>query len=277
MIHRPDLFPEEKVLSYSKYYYIDPDPIHPLAAQLLRKPIDETDVLWPEQVKEMFHPGYRDAMLGYYIFDGGSYSSLYVQLHDVTIDMLDWWFVWMCLPPKSVPREHGNLRYKIWCPMDHYDHYPEDEWSTKRLTDESMPLRIRRQGIYDVSIESIDLGKSGIHKELHQHILPNTDLNLPQECWDYINACGTFSVFKSDHSVSLQFYRKTSFGTEAIIRTWRGYTLESGNFVRVSNYATPTQEHIVQDMYHSISEISHLEKILPSLFAEENNKPVDVY
>jgi len=277
MIYRPELFPEEKVLSYSKYYYMNPDPVHPLFAQIMRKPLDEADVLWPENVAEMFRPGYQDAMQGYYIFDGGSYSSHYIQLHNVTIDMLDWWFVWFCVPPKSVPREHGNLRYKIWCPMDHHDHYPEDEWSTERLTNEDIPLRLRRQGIYDVSIESIDLGKSGIRKELHQHLLYNSELDLPQECWDYANACGTVSVFKTDHSVGLQFYRKTSYGCEAIMRTWRGYTLEAGKMVRVNNFATPTCEHVVQDMYHSYTEISHLAKILPGLYAEEGNKPVDVY
>lgn len=81
MISRPDLYPDEKLLSYSKYYYIDPDPLHPLAAQILRKPLEKEDVLWPEDVKKMFSPGYQDAMLGYYLFDGGSYSALYAQLN----------------------------------------------------------------------------------------------------------------------------------------------------------------------------------------------------
>jgi hypothetical protein len=161
--------------------------------------------------------------------------------------------------------------------MDHYDHYPEDEWSAKRLTDESMPLRLRRQGIYDTSVESLDLGKSGKYKTLHMHITPNSELNLPQECWDYINACGTMSVFKTDHSVTLQFFRKTSYGSEAIIRTWRGYTLERGRIVRVNKYPAPSVEHILQDLTHNLHEIPHLAKILPQLYAEEGNKPVDVY
>ena len=71
MISRPDLYQDEKLLSYSKYYYIDPDPLHPLAAQILRKPLEKEDVLWPEDVEKMFSPGYQDAMLGYYLFDGG--------------------------------------------------------------------------------------------------------------------------------------------------------------------------------------------------------------
>lgn len=278
MIPRPELYPEEKLLSYAKYYYIDPDPVHPLAAQLLKKPLDEEDVLWPEDVEQMFMPGYHKAMLGYRIFDGGSYSALYAQLPGVSIDMLDWWFVWMGVPPKSVPRAHGNLRYKIWCPMDHFDHYPEGEWSEKRLTDEDMPLRLRRQGIYEGAMESLDLGKSGNYRKMHMHILPNSALALPEERRAYIDACGTMSVFGTDHSVTVQFYRKTGYGCEAIIRTWRGYVLnEQGKIVRAEGFATPTREHILEDLTHNLHEIPHLAKFLPQLYAEESNKPVDVY
>ena len=210
-MQKPDLFPEEKLLSYSKYYYIEPDPFNPLATQIIRKPLDEKDVLWPDRVEEMFKPGYQEAMFGYYIFDSGSYTSFYAQLHGVKTEMIDWFFVWMCIPPISVPREHGNLRYKLWVPVDHYDHYPDDEWSEKRLKDDSIPYKLRRQGIHDAAIESIDLGKSGVRKHLHMHLAPPTILSLPKECWDYINAIGTINVFSSDHSVNLQFFRNTSY------------------------------------------------------------------
>ena len=101
MIYRPELCTEEKLLSYAKYYYIDPDPLNPLAAQILRQPIAKEDVLWPEDVETMFAPGYQDAMLGYCLFEGGSCSSLYAQLPGVNVKMLDWWFVWMTLPPEE--------------------------------------------------------------------------------------------------------------------------------------------------------------------------------
>jgi hypothetical protein len=278
MISRPDLYQDEKLLSYSKYYYIDPDPLHPLAAQILRKPLEKEDVLWPEDVEKMFSPGYQDAMLGYYLFDGGSYSALYAQLNGVTIDMLDWWFVWMTIPPKSVAREHGNLRYKIWCPMDHFDHYPSDEATEKQLTDDTVPLKLRRQGIHVTAVESFDLGKSREYKKIPLYPTPNSALSLPQELWDYINACGLLNVQASDHSVTLQFFRKTSYGCEAIFRTWRGYTLNSeGKIVRKEGYPTPTKEHVLQDLMHNLHEIPHFAKFLPQLYAEEGNKPVDVY
>lgn len=72
MIYRPELCTEEKLLSYAKYYYIDPDPLNPLAAQILRQPIAKEDVLWPEDVETMFAPGYQDAMLGYCLFEGAA-------------------------------------------------------------------------------------------------------------------------------------------------------------------------------------------------------------
>lgn len=278
MIYRPELCTEEKLLSYAKYYYIDPDPLNPLAAQILRQPIAKEDVLWPEDVETMFAPGYQDAMLGYCLFEGGSYSSLYAQLPGVNVKMLDWWFVWMTLPPKSVPREQGNLRYKIWCPSDHFDHYPADKASAQQLTDPAIPLKLRRQGIHAVAVESTAGGQAGSYQTIPLHPTPNSALSLPQACWDYINACGLLNVVASDHSVTLQFFRETDYGCEAIFRTWRGYVLsEEGRIVRKKGFATPTKEHVLADLMHNLREIPHLAKFLPQLYAEEGKKPVDAY
>lgn len=278
MYDRPELFPDEKLLSYAKYYYLDPDPIHPMALQILRKPLEEKDILWPEQVEEMFKPGYQDAVLGYRTFEGGSYTALYAQLPGVTLDMLNWWFVWMTVPPKSVDRSHGNLRYKIWCPMDHFDHYPSDEQTAQRLTDESIPLSLRRQNIHVTAVESIDKDKTKGYKKIPMNPVDCHVLSLPKEVWDYIDASGILNVSTSDHSVTLQYFRRTSYGCEAIFRTWRGYVLnEEGRIVRKEGFAPPTEEHLVADLMHNLHEIPHFTKFLPQLYAEESNKPIGAY
>ncbi|MBQ6395557.1 MAG: hypothetical protein IJH87_04360, partial [Atopobiaceae bacterium] len=136
----------------------------------------------------------------------------------------------------------------------------------------------RRQGIYDASIEAIDVHGPAGYKTLHMHLDDYRALKVPQECWDYALSVGTVSVFHTDHSVQVQFYRNTDYGCEAIIRTWRGYTLaEDGTIVKVDGYPTPTKEHILADFEHNFVEIPHLAKFLPSLYAEEGHKPVTAY
>ena len=77
----------------------------------------------------------------------------------------------------------------------------------------------------------------------------------------------------------LQFFRKTDFGCELIIRTWRGYVLnEQGAIVRMDKpFPTPTPEHVKADLIHNLTEMPHLAKFLPALYAEEGHKPVGAY
>ena len=76
----------------------------------------------------------------------------------------------------------------------------------------------------------------------------------------------------------LQFFRKIDTGCELIIRTWRGYVLnDEGKIVKLDGFPTPTKEHLVADLVHNLTEMPHLAKFLPALYAEEGHKPVGAY
>ncbi len=272
---RKELSQEEKLLSYAKYYYLDRDPVDPVALQTLKEPMAKEDVLWPEDIAEIFKPGYQRVVNGYYIGDGYSYSTAYTKLYGVTPEMIDWWFTWLFVPPVSVPREYGNLRYKIWHPDAHFDHFPADEESEKRLCDETIPLNLRRQGVKEYAFEAID-EKNMKRNDMFMRCYD--DLDLPKEAFDYLKATGTLNIFANDHSVILQYFKKTPYGCEATIRTWRGYILKDGKIIRMSEpYATPTKQHLIDDIIHILSEFPHMMKFLPQLYSEERNKPIKGY
>lgn len=274
---KPELYPEEKLLSYSKYYYLEPDPMNPVVLQAIREPLAEEDCLAPEDIAQMFRPGYDHVPLGWRNWDGGSYATMYAQIPGVTTDMVCWWFTWMFVPPTSVPREHGNLRYKLWHPTAHFDHYPADEASWAQLTDETIPIRRRRRGVREVAMERVDAGATA-YKTLDMRFRDYSELALPQECWDYIEAAGTLNILANDHNVTLQFFRDTSYGCEIILRTWRGFHLDDeGRIVPTPGYATPTPEHVKDDILHTLTEMPHLAKLLPGLYAEEGSKPIGAY
>lgn len=278
MIERTPLSPEEMALSYSKYYFIDPDPTDPVALQCLREPLPAELIVDPANVANMFRPGYdSEAMMGWHIGDGWGYSTLYTRLPGVSIEMLDWWFTWFAVRPPSVKPEDGNLRYKIWNPGLHFDQCPADQETYERFCNPDIPMRLRREPSSIIIREKLSPSDPTI-KEMRAHATPHSALALPDECWEYINACGTLTVAASDHSVMLQFFRKIDTGCELIIRTWRGYVLnDEGKIVKLDGFPTPTKEHLVADLVHNLTEMPHLAKFLPRLYAEEGNKPVGAY
>ena len=126
-------------------------------------------------------------------------------------------------------------------------------------------------------MERVDAGATA-YKTLDMRFRDYSELALPQECWDYIEAAGTLNILANDHNVTLQFFRDTSYGCEIILRTWRGFHLdEEGRIVPTPGYATPTPEHVKDDILHTLTEMPHLAKLLPGLYAEEGSKPIGAY
>ena len=112
MNDRRPLCPEELALSYSKYYFLDMEPINPLAQQILDAgPIDPAKALPIQNRDELLRPGYLPCELGYCTMpDGSGFIAHYVRMPNVTLEMLDWWFCWHFISPPSVPKGKGNLR-----------------------------------------------------------------------------------------------------------------------------------------------------------------------
>ena len=106
---------EEKLLSYSKYYYWVMEGPNPVALQILNSgPVDPNMALAVQNINDILKPGYLPIEQGYCLMPGGSgFIANYVKMPGVTAKMIDWWFVWHFITPPSIPEGNGNLRYKI--------------------------------------------------------------------------------------------------------------------------------------------------------------------
>ena len=122
----PELSPEEKKLPLAKYYDIPLTPLGPLYQQILDYgcPLDPKLAIKAENMLDLLKTtGYEKQEFGYCMMeDGTGYIAIYTTYPNCTPEMMSWWFRWLNVYPKDLPKGKGNLKYKIWCPPDHYDH-----------------------------------------------------------------------------------------------------------------------------------------------------------
>lgn len=277
---RRQLSTEEKLLGYSKYYYMDMAPVSPIKTQFIKAgPIAPELTLPAEEIRDrMFEPGYLPAEFGYCLYDDGrTFMANYERLHGVTPEMLEWWFVWHWIRPASVPKEQGNLRYKIWCPLDHWD-TGRDEETERVFKDESLPISERRaRGKTCFIVESLDLGQGD---ELHHgssEDLRYEDFGLSPEKIASLERqrcklfCGTSS---NGTKINMHFVRPMADGVEVRTRSWTGWGVRNGAVVK-TEIPPMSEEKLIKNLVHNITEWQHLQRFLPSLYAEESWKPVD--
>lgn len=279
------LSPQEMALSYCKYYYLPVKPISPLAKQILSKPVDPETCLHAKDAWKLFLPGYLDNELGYSIFpDGTGYGASYCFMPGVTIEMIEWYMNWQFIQPPSVPKEHGNLRYKIWCPGAHWSTGGDDEESNLKhagkgkYADLTMAERSRYTNDFMIHKSPVDdtatrNSASSIDPVVEFKVDPEI-VNRP----DFGYACG------ASHSglfTNIHYYRynKELGGVELRSRYWYGWGLnEAGEVVsNIQNMPPQNIDELKGCVLHNLEEYGHLADILPSLYAEEGWKPIDVY
>ena len=273
------LCPEEMMLPYSKYYNWKLMDREPMQLELLREPMDPKDALAPEDLNELYKPGYLARECGYCVMpDGTGYGAAYVYMPGVTIEMIDWWYVWHFIRPQSVPEKAGNLRYKIWCPIEHWDTGFANEESRLRAIDESIPMRYRRYGAENFIYESLDGG------------VGNNRIMIAAKCFDPVDfgfdpklvnipengtMIASSSVINGLSALNVYQFRPAYMGVEMRIRTYKGIDMVGdGKFVRDLNGHTVTPEEVKMGNYHCLLEYPHLARFLPSLYAEQGKKPV---
>ena len=276
MICRPELCTEEKLLSYAKYYYIDPDPLNPLAAQILRQPIAKEDVLWPEDVENHVCARLSGRHGPILPFEGGQLflplcpaarrkcqNAGLVVLDDAATQE-------RCRASKAIYGiKSGVLRIILIITLQtklgaaaNRPRHPVGSCAAKgSMLWRWNPLRAR---------PGRQLPNNPLHPTLLTARFAPGLLGLYQ-CLRAAERSG------SDHSVTLQFFRETDYGCEAIFRTWRGYAERRRPHRNARRGFTPTKEHVLADLMHNPREIPHLAKFLPQLYAEGRQKPVDAY
>ena len=281
MPERMPLCPEEKALSYSKYFYMPMEAPDPRSMQIWNAgPVPEETVLRIEHINDLFQPGYLPCEQGYCaLSDGTGFVANYVRMEGVTAEMVDWWFTWHFIAPPSVPAGNGNLRYKIWNPYEHWDTGPISEEDRKRRTDSSVYYRLRSEGAVDFLKESIRVGGEMFYMEPHP-ITYLEDLGADHAA---VTAPG-FGTFCSattlqagcPPTIVVHYYRPVPGGMELRSRYWSGYKVVDHHVVR--DTAVPaTVEMVRNNCMHNMREYPHLGRFLPKLFAEEGWKPIDEY
>jgi hypothetical protein len=271
---RQKLYPEEEAMPLAKYYYNYP--LHypnPLEMQIINQcnPIDPTDAIRPENFLDLLKPeGYDRAELGYGMFeDGSGYVATYrVRPPHITDEMERWYRNWRNLRSKGMIPGHGNLRYKIWNPADHVDHYYIN-W-----TDGSL-------GIH--TTESLDLGEGDRKYDTIRHQFDLMDYGLTRERLDELKAAGcacngkgSFETFDEPGThLCLAYSRPCPFGgVETRSREWIGWKPVNGKIVRDEKTKCDLA-YLKKVVIHTLIEWEHLNTFLPDLYAEYKDKDED--
>ena len=170
MSQRPVLTPEQRALSYSKYYDL---PITPIPAEkvaiLEGGPMDPKDALPIERRNDLFQPGYLPGEIGYCVMpDGTGYVANKTEMPGVTPAMFEWWFAW-----------HGlnDMRYRIWDPEDHF--YARQQ-TPEKVLDPAVPMEEKTWGTVHHVLEERDT-----FFELPESFPCGTDKNQIVDCGDF--------------------------------------------------------------------------------------------
>lgn len=268
------LFPEEERMPLARYYH--EYPLHmpsPLEMQIIDNlnPMDPADAIRPENFLDLLKPnGYDKVELGYCMFpDGSGYVATYRVLPPhITNDMEKWFRNWRNHRSKGMIHGHGNLRYKIWNPADHFDHYYVN-W-----VDGSQGVATR---------ESLDLGAGDRQYDTIRHQFDVRDYGFTEEQMKALkeagcpfNGKGSYETFDEPGShLCLSITRPCPLGgMETRSREWIGWRPVNGKLVR-DERTFCTEEYLRKVVIHTLVEWNHLYTFLPDLHAEYKDQPFD--
>ena len=283
----PELSPEEKRLPLAKYYDIPLTPLGPLLQQIIDYgcPLDPKLAIKAENMLDLLKTtGYDKQEFGYCMMeDGTGYMATYTTYPNFTPAMLSWWFRWLNVYPKNLPKGKGNLKYKIWCPPDHYDH-------------DFINGKDNKDGIWTVESFDFGAGEDKVGTIRHPFNLRDYGLTAEKEkelkeagCW-IDPAYVTFHPPVPYHTpgmshqqlpgtyLNLTLSRMNPLGImEKISRMWVGYTVKDGKVVR--DESTPSsmlcEEFLKKLLIHATIEAQQGSKWFPELYAKYHNKPDD--
>ena len=255
---------------YTDYPLHKPNPIY---QQVLDQgPMDPKDAIpaqdWLSLI-DIADKGYRDVMYGYCMMPDG--SAFYIEYSTSPVTWQGKWRRWFgqwynCYSKSTDPAE-GNIRYKIWNPIDHWDH------KFINGKDDS-------DGVW--SLETLDLGKTGDPSKGIPQIsyrLNLRDYGLTEEREEELKARDVrveafWEEFPGNpgHHLVLRFSRPCPLGgRESVNCEWLGDYPVDGKIVR--DASTPCSEEIVRNiLIHNTVERQHLYEVLPDLYEAYKDK-----
>ncbi|MBE6017590.1 MAG: hypothetical protein E7233_08290 [Lachnospiraceae bacterium] len=264
-----ELCPEEKAMPLSKFYY--DYPVHDLPQeekdQLFADPVDYRKIPDAPHFLDWFTPlgEYTDYESAHCMFpDGSGFISTYIRLpKDLDVKKIFWYLNWLNFHCKSQPEGTGNIRYKIWNPADHWDHYFIN-WKDKS------------EGIH--TTESLDLGEGDRQYDTIRHPYNMREYGLTQEIMDRcgVGEMGEYETFDFEgaHLCFGQIRPHPEGGFERRSAEWIGWRPENGKIVRVEK--TPcSEEYLKKVAYHTVLEWKHLTTFIDDLYDEYSKLPND--
>ncbi|MBE6017095.1 MAG: hypothetical protein E7233_05740 [Lachnospiraceae bacterium] len=270
---RRPLFPEEEKMPLAKYFYnYEVKMPTPLEMQIIDAgPMKLEDAILPENFTDLLKPtGYDKVEMGYCMFpDGSGYVATYrVRPPHISGEMERWYRNWRNLKSKSMVPGHGNLRYKIWLPADHFDHYYVNwiDGTDGVFTTESLDLG-EGDRLYNTIRHQFDVRDFGVTEEQLKE-LKDAGINF--------NGKGSWESFDEPGShLCLSITRPCPWGgVETRSREWIGWRPVNGKLVRdESTYCT--EEYLRKVVIHTLVEWNHLYTFLPDLYAEYKDQPAD--
>ena len=265
----PTITETEKTISYSYLFNKPLAEVDPkLSEEIAKSPVDPSRITSVFDRNDILKPGYLEVENGFARMpDGSGCVATKVEMPGVTPEMIDWWFAW-----------HGlkDLRYKIWCPTDHYAiHVLEKDYAHRM--DTSLSLKERNWGTTDVVVENVGGGP----QKMHLSFLSPVDYGYDPELIGNVSVLISANVTDADTGHGLVTFshcvREIPGGIEYRSHYWQGYNIdENGNPVAV---AIPEGgfplEALKGNALHSLVEYSNLAEILPGLY-EKYGKNADL-
>lgn len=257
---RPTITEEEKKLAYSSLFF---KPLPEVDSKLLKEM--EVSPVAPERITSVFDrneilkPGYLEVENGYAKMpDGSGCVATKVEMPGVTPEMIEWWFAW-----------HGlkDLRYKIWCPTDHYAAHVLGTDLMHRL-DTGLSLKERNWGTTDVVTENVGGGP----QKMHLSFFSPKDYGYDEALIDNADVLVSANVSDADTGHGLVTFshciRTIPGGIEYRSHYWQGYNIDENGIPKA--VAIPPEGFPMEVMkdcaYHSLLEYTNLSKILPDLY-----------
>ena len=195
--------------------------------------------------------------------DGTGFVAVRTVMPDVTAEMLDWWFMW-----------HGleGLRYKIWCPGEHYDARVRPEDLPRRL-DTTLSLRERNWGTTDLVTENVGGGPTNIFisfQSPQQYGYDMSRFSAPNVLTAISANAGMSDVWEPNITFSHCARPHAGGGIELRSRFWQGWNVVDGVPIRVGSKGGFPVEVMRDCACHCAAEYSNLAAILPTLYAENH-------
>ena len=268
------LAPYEEALPYSKYYYRDMAQPNPsLMAILARGPMDPDMALPLSEINQILDPGYHEVETGYCITnDGLGYVAVNNVFPNVTINMMRWWFVWHAAG--------GNLRYRIWDPLDHIAIAISGQ-DRRKISDPNVPLADKISNMDHFVVEDAGGGEENILIRFKKVCDMGFDMDKYRDSptREIVGGYGTSearfapAAFKAP-AIMMHTMREIKDGIEFRTRFWMGARIVGGKCLNV----TPPWVRIPIEApmglaFHNVIEYSNLAAILPEIYEEYKDRP----